>query len=210
MSLMSQSLMENVKNTTMYVKMKWKCELKVVLTEEEWYKTCCLLQTSTNSQQWREFNWKCFMRFFITPYLKSKQLGIPQDCWRDCGSTDANHAHIFWICPKIQPFWSTINIALEKVLGYSIPRECKVMFLGNITESVRKEDTYLAKILLSAARKAITKLWLKSKSPDLQQWISLIQSIFIMEKLTYIIRLRESAFNEKWRKWTRFLAQETT
>jgi len=65
---------------------------------------------------------------------------------------------------------------------------------------------YLSKILLSAARKAITKLWLKSKIPDLQQWIRLIQSIFIMEKLTYIIR---SAFNEKLRKWTRFLALES-
>ena len=149
------------------------------------------------------------MRFFITPYLKSKQLGIPQDCWRVCGSRDANHTHIFWTCPKIQPFWNIVYNTLQKVLGYTIPKECKVMFLGNITESVRKEDLYLAKILLSAARKAITRLWLKSSIPDQQQWKSIIQSIFIMEKLTYSIRLRDSSFKEKWRKWVNFLALET-
>ncbi|ROL05644.1 LINE-1 retrotransposable element ORF2 protein [Anabarilius grahami] len=207
-SKLYRSLMENLKNTTLYVKTKWESELKIVLTEEEWYQTCRLLQTPTNSQQWREFNWKCFIRFFITPYLKSKQLGIPQDCWRDCGSRDANHAHIFWTCPKIQPFWTIVNNTLQKVLGYMIPKDCKVMFLGNITESVRKEDLYLSKILLSAARKAITKFWLKSNIPDQQQWTNIIQNIFIMEKLTYTIRLRESSFKEKWRKCSHFLARE--
>lgn len=85
-----------------------------------------------------------------------------------------------------------------------IPKDCKVMFLGNITESVRKEDLYL-----SAARKAITRFWLKSNIPDQQQWTNIIQNIFIMEKLTYTIRLRESLFKEKLRKWSHFLALET-
>lgn len=90
-----------------------------------------------------------------------------------------------------------------------IPKDCKVMFLGNITESVQKEDLYLSKILLSAARKAITRFWLKSNIPDQQQWTNIIQNIFIMEKLTYTIRLRESSFKEKLRKWSHFLALET-
>lgn len=207
-SRLYNSLMNSQKNTSLYVKAKWERELNVTISEEEWYQSCCLSQTSTNSMQWREFNWKCIIRFFITPHMKSKQLQIQQPCWRGCGSTEAHHTHIFWICPKIQAFWTYLCAAIKKILGYGIPRECSVMFLGNIAEVVRGEDQYLTKILLTAARKAITRLWLKPNAPDKPQWINIVEDISQMEKLTYSIRLTESDYNEKWRKWTCFKSSE--
>lgn len=203
------ALLKNVKNNSLYVKTKWESELKVEITEEGWYHSLTILQTSTNSQQWREFNWKCAIRFFITPNIKSKQLGIVQPCWRDCDTQSANHSHIFWTCPKIQLFWIMINNTLQGVLGYNIPREFHIMFLGNMSDHVQKEDLYLTKILLTAARKAITKSWCKPATPDTERWEKIIQTIYIMEKLTHILRLREPSFHRKWNKWTQFLTLDS-
>lgn len=183
------SLIQNLKNTSLYVKEKWENELQVNITENEWYQSCDLLQTSTSSQQWREFNWKCLIRFFITPNIKSKQIGVPQECWRGCGDMEVGHTHIFWSCNKIQPFWELVNNTLKNIFGYNIPNDCKVMYLGNI--------------------KAVTRLWLKPNTPNEQQWTNLIQNIYDMERLTYIIRLKESSFHKKWRKWTIYQTSDT-
>lgn len=203
-SKLYHGLLKNLKCTTLYVKTKWEQEQNVTITEDEWYQMCSVLQMSTSSQQWREFNWKCLIRFFITPHIKSKQLRIQQACWRGCGSMDANHSHIFWTCSKIQPFWAIVSETLQKVLGYNIPKEFSVLYLGNIVEKVQEEDLYLTRILLTAARKSITRLWLKPDVPNLQQWTNIIQSIYIMEKLTYSIRLRVPDFIRRWRKWSTF------
>lgn len=74
------------------------------------------------------------------------------------------------------------------------------MYLG-LLSNVKKDDQYLVKILLSAGRKAITRRWLKPKPPSHTQWIDIVQEIFTMERMTFILRLKEAEFKEKWDKW---------
>lgn len=80
------------------------------------------------------------------------------------------------------------------------------MFLGNI-DCVQKDDLYLSKILLTAAWKAITELWCKPIHQ--QQGTNIIQGIFTMESLTYILRLKEPSFQKKWEKSNTFLTLGT-
>ena len=136
--------------------------------------------------------------FFITPNIKGKQLLRQQTCWRKCGHTDANHSHIFWSCPKIEPFWERVNAVLNEVLGYVIPNKCLGQYLGSITDVALKEDNYLAKVLLTASRKAIKRKWLDVDPPSHSQWLDIVQEIFMMEKMTYSLRLKEGEFNRKW------------
>ena len=113
---------ESRKDSTLYIKAKWEAELKIQIQEEEWYHMCETQCTSTNSLIWREFCWKNLTRYFITPKIKSRQLAIQQDCWRLCGSVEADHAHIFWNCIKIRTYWQNVNSVVKCFNGIWNPK----------------------------------------------------------------------------------------
>ena len=75
------------------------------------------------------------------------------------------------------------------------------MYLGHIDEHVIDNDKYLTRILLTASKKAITRNWYKIEPPSTEQWVEIVRQIYILEKMTYQLRLRENIFANKWRKW---------
>ena len=97
-SAMYRGLNTNNKHSTKYIKTKWEKELNVQISDEDWHDMRRAHHSSTSSRTWREFSWKNLIRFFITPKVKSKQLNKSQKCWRECGSYNVDHAHVFWNC----------------------------------------------------------------------------------------------------------------
>ena len=65
-------------------------------------------------------------------------------------------------------------------------------------DMIQKQDEYLIKVLLSPSKKAITRLWYKAEPPTVEQWVSTVEEIFVMEKITHKLRLQETQFLEKW------------
>ena len=58
-----------------------------------------------------------------------------------------------------------------------------------------------------ACKKAITRKWDNADPPTLGQWTQIVEEIYLMEKLTHIVRLQETQMEKKWEKWT--LSQRT-
>ncbi len=50
--------------------------------------------------------------------MKSKQLNQCLKCWRECGSHDVDHSHVFWKSQKIKLCWEMICELLNQALGY--------------------------------------------------------------------------------------------
>ncbi len=180
-------------SSTLYIKLKWDKELKTEIPETDWYDMWIIHQSTTSSLIWREFSWKCLIRFFITPTIKSKQVSRQQVCWRQCGQLEADHAHIFWSCEKIQSFWDDVQVVMSEVLGYRIPRTSYIKGI------VPKRDQYLCKILLVACKKTITRNWLKDSTLNCKQWFEIIEEILVMEELTYTLKMKKSAFRMDWK-----------
>ena len=162
---------------------------------------CETQHTSTSSHQLRVFNWKNLVRFFITPKISSKASSTPQPCWRLCGCLEAHHTHIFWSCEKLWSFWKDVYLVLINVLGYKIPLSCTVLYFGHISLITLQRDGYLVKVILTAARKTITRSWYKPDSPKQQQWFDVIQEIRTMERLTCVLGLRLDLYAKRWQKW---------
>ena len=73
--------------------------------------------------------------------------------------------------------WENVYDVVKDILGYSVPEECKGMYLGDTNDHVM-------------ANLARTCNWYKIEPPSIEQWVE----IYILEKMTYQIRLRDNVF----------------
>ena len=56
------------------------------------------------------------------------------------------------------------------------------------------EDLFMTKVLLAASKKAVARNWLNVNTPKQEKWLEIVQNIFVMEKLTYLLRIKKNTF----------------
>lgn len=90
---------------------------------------------------------------------------------------------------------------MEKVLKIKIKWNFKVLYLGKMPpQLVGFPRIYMFRVMLVASKKAIAKKWLCQDSPTLTDWFNVMHDVFIMEKLTYDLRLKSDVFDKCWRE----------
>ena len=122
-----------------------------------------------------------------------------------CGSRDANHWHIFWECPVTIHFWSEMHKILENMFHMKIPYHFKTFILGEINFLTGHLNQYLFGVLISAGKKTITRHWLHPDSPTIEEWIDIVNEIYIMEKITFSLRLQMDKITKSWSKWVSYV-----
>ena len=204
-SSLYRGLCDMLQDNTLHVKDKWEKELEVEIDDDVWDTICSEIHKVTNANLWREFQWKVVIRYFKTPHILSKMdANRPDTCWRGCGDQIANHAHVFWSCPILDSFWRDVFNSLDSIFEEQIPRDPLVAILGAIPEKqMSRKKIYLLHILLAAAKKSITLNWLKIEPPTRNIWKAVVENIFLMEKITYKLRLQDEQFAERWLPWVR-------
>lgn len=190
---------------TLYIKEKWEGEGNFVMSVEEWERLNQQQWKTTCSSFWREFGWKNITRFFVSPAQKKHQV-VGSGCWRQCGSDDANHFHIFWGCPPISPFWQGVHGCMEDILHIQLPFSFEVLYLGKVAGEFRaREDKYLFNIMLVAIKKGLTRKWMKPEVPTVEDWIDIMYEIFVMERITFSLRLQQARFAGIWERWIEYI-----
>ena len=90
---------------------------------------------------------------------------------------------------------------MQQVLGFHIPLTCQLFYLGDLPDDISNNDKYLLRILTVAAKKAITRKWLQTDPPTVQNWLEIIKEIQEMERLTFVLRLKIDLYRTRWEKW---------
>uniref|UniRef100_A0A3Q3KCI8 Reverse transcriptase zinc-binding domain-containing protein n=1 Tax=Monopterus albus TaxID=43700 RepID=A0A3Q3KCI8_MONAL len=168
--------------------MSQETELGIVISDGDWMNIWKMQQSTTSSHVWREHCWKNVIQFFINPKITSKYMSRVQPCWRKCRDVNVNHLHVFWLCPKIAPFWDDVHTVIVKILGYSIPK----------TRWIPVEN------IVGGLQEGITKKWSWPNIPTREEWLQIVGIIFEMESLTYKLRTQEERCQDKWEKWAVF------
>ena len=204
-SKLYKAILHHKSGNTWYIKEKWEREGNLTITEDAWKRMCLMQWTSSCSTIWREFCWKNVIRFFITP-LQKRYGGGGSSCWRQCGTDNANHFHVFWNCPVIVPYWQEIHKHINNVFGVNIPFTIDAIYMGDIQfDGWRNNDKKLVQILLAGSKKLITRNWLKPHLPTIDEWIDMIYEIYVTERLSYSLKVQKDRFYIIWSKWTEYI-----
>lgn len=111
-----KSLMDLQGDSSLNIKERWEKESGIIISNEVQLNIYLVQWATSRSSYWREFCWRNITCFFLTPKQKMSFYGN-SNCWRHCGSQDANYFNIFWGCPNIRSFWKGIHSTLENVLN---------------------------------------------------------------------------------------------
>lgn len=199
-SKLYKALSSASKDNTLYTKDKWERESGIAISVGEWENVLYCQWSTSSSMSWKEHGWKNIIRYFKTPY-QERYKGAYMQCWRQCGSTVANHFHVFWDCPKLK----NVQVSLSAVFNVQIPLDFKVLYMGLVPFLECRSEIKLVQLLLVASKKTITRRWLSPAQPTLDDWFGIILEIFRMEKLTYLLRNQKAKFYQIWNNWIQFI-----
>lgn len=105
----------------------------------------------------------------------------------------ADHCHIFWCCPVIQPYWLGVLKEINTILRFEIVYNFKTDYLRNLPDDLNSQDKYLLKMLLIASKKPITRNWL-NREPPMVEWSATVKNVHEMEMMTFSLRLNNEPF----------------
>jgi len=178
----------------------WRGDLRVDITEDEWEKTCLKAQTQTINTALKLLQYKWLFRTYVTPVkLNRFNPDIPDNCPK-CNVYAGTLLDCMWECPKIQLFWKdTVNL-FSRIAAIEVPLEAKFCILAIYPNHFvpSRKTAPLINLCMLQARRVIALRWKNMDSPTTAMWLRNLASCLALEKLTYVVRGKNSKFKEIW------------
>lgn len=182
----------------------WEKDLHKDLTETQKSTILILSDTSSISSKLIEVNYKLLTRWHYTPEVLHRTfLETSPFCWRCCGER-ASHAHVWWYCPIIRPYWLTILYWIKEIQGSEVSNDPWMVLLHCTDKPIGSYKRSITPHLLNAAKALIPRYWKKPMAPTLCQWLMAVDQIYYMEDLTYSLRNKTELIKNIWSCWVAF------
>ena len=73
--------------------------------------------------------------------------------------------------------------------------------MGKIPVGLMAQDKYLFEVLLAASKKAIIRKWLQTNLPSRNDWITIVNEMQCIEKLTFSLTPQAEHYTKYCERW---------
>lgn len=85
----------------------------------------------------------------------------------------------------LQNFWLGVHKTMEEIFHRKIPSHFETFILSKSDFIMENANKILFIIIITAAKKNITRLWLHSEPLTVRDWIATIEEIYSMDRITH-------------------------
>lgn len=183
---------------------KWENDLSISLSKHDWENIFIKNHKCSLNVNVQENGFKIISRWYRTPSILHKLFpSSSPTCWR-CLSGTGSILHIFWSCPILTPFWTSVHKIIKQVTSLDLEFTPAQFLLHHSSRPCRSYCKSLTAHMINAARQCIPALWNSTKPPSIKQWLLRIAKIAEMEELIYITRDSPTTFYKIWACWIHF------
>uniref|UniRef100_A0A8C5QKU6 Reverse transcriptase domain-containing protein n=1 Tax=Leptobrachium leishanense TaxID=445787 RepID=A0A8C5QKU6_9ANUR len=180
---------------------KWENMLDVVLSDAQWSKICELIHHCSVSSKTQETAYKVLSLWYRTPdKINRYDPQVPAQCWR-CNGARGDMLHIWWECPKLQPFWSRIHDILTVFTDPPPEFTPAAFLLHHNTYSVAAYKRTMAIRILNIAKALVPLYWLQLTPPPLSLWFTRMEELHTVEQLVFSASDRLPQYTAIWSSW---------
>ena len=117
-----------------------------------------------------------------------------------CRVSPATLAHMFWSCPKLSQFWTSIFQTLSDSFGHVLDPDPALAIFGTARENspLRGSNLTVVRFTTLLARRLILLNWKNTNPPSFLMWRRDVVHHLSLEKLRFTLRGSETRFYSTW------------
>ena len=181
------------------VKRDWEGELGVSIEDAVWDVALKRVNKSSSCARLNLIQFKIVHRTYFTNSKLSKMYPSISDTCNRCNMSPADMTHMFWSCPLIQEYWSTIfkhlSVALNLVLTPSATMAIFGVLPDHLSRNAMVGSITFATLL---ARRQILLEWKSSSAPKPSLWLKDLMSFINLEKVKLNLKGFPQTFDHTW------------
>lgn len=194
-TILSFSNHSNVK-----LKCAWEEELGMQIHEESWEQAIERVRTSTSCARLGLIQFKVIHRAHFSKSRLSELYPEVENKCDKCHGSPCHLSHMFFLCPKLEGFWTGYFAIMSTVLGVTL-QPCPLIAIFGIPDcslslnSTQKDIIAFTSLLV---RRLLLLHWKSAKYPHISQWLKDVMFFLKLEKIKYTLRGCTAKFFHNW------------
>lgn len=187
------------------IKAAWEGEVGEIIPENTWKNTIQRIHTSSFCIRHGLIQFKIVHRLHYSNDRLSKLYpNVAPNCPR-CQYSPVSLGHMFWSCPSLYGFWSSIFQSLSAIPGKTLQPGPLIAIFGVVSDELKLSRLHKNAITFASlnARRLILLNWKGKNPPSFIRWIREVMLGLALEKIRYTVHGLEGKYD---RTWSRFIA----
>ena len=196
------------------IKKDWEFELGKVIEDGIWEDALRRVNNSSSCARLNLIQLKVVHRIYFTNFKLSKIYPNVTDSCNRCHMSPAHMTHMFWSCPRLQGYWTTIFKHLSEAWNIEISPCAEMALFGVSVSPIRQPFSKGTKQCLAfaslLARRRILLEWKSSVAPKASVWLKDLMMYLNLEKIKFNLRGLPDRFDQMWGPMIEYLTRLKT
>lgn len=178
----------------------WEGEFGEMIPEDIWKNTIQRIHTSSLCIRHGLIQFKVVHRLHYSNDRLSKLYpNVAPNCPR-CHYSPVSLGHMFWSCPSLYDFWSSIFQSLSAISGETLQPDPLIAIFGVARDELKLSHLHKNAIAYASlhARRLILLNWKAKNPPSYVHWIREVMLGLALEKIRYTVHGSEGKYDRTW------------